>query len=343
MENLNILKLSDKPIKVLFVGSGKPSTGVSPIIINQGESLEAFGISVSYFSIDEKGIKGYYKSIGRLKEYLKSNSFELIHAHYGWCGIVARLARKHEKIITSFMGDDIVGSNREDGSITLISKVFALVNIFLGRFIYDRSIVKSKEMLARSGTRNFLLIPNGVNLQKFKTIEKQVAREKLNIPLDQKLLIFVSNPDRVEKNFLLSQQACEILKEKNIVLKPVFHKSIDELVLFYAAADVMVMTSFHEGSPNVIKEALACGIPAVSTDVGDVKWIFGEEPGYYLSSFEPLEVAKKISLAFEYAEIHNRTRGRERILSIGLDSDTVANKIVGVYREILRYPKLQIN
>lgn len=325
----------NQPIKVLFVGSGKAAGGVSPIIRNQGESLREHGIEVSYYAIYQKGIKGYLKSAAELRKILKQNHVDIIHAHYGWCGIVAFLARRHEKIVTSFMGDDIVGSNNEDGSVTFKSKLLAAVNIFLGKYIYARSIVKSEEMWSKSGKRNFVLIPNGVNIKKFSARNKTEARQKLGIPSDEKFLIFVSDPGRVEKNYALAEAATSLLSSEKIRLFPVFNRSIDELVDYYSAADVMVMTSFHEGSPNVIKESLACGIPAVATPVGDIQWVFGNEPGYFISNFQPEELSIRLKEAFEFAAINERTKGKDRILALGLDSDSIARKIIQIYSEVL--------
>ena len=98
----------------------------------------------------------------------------------------------------------------------------------------------------------------------------------------------------------------------------------------------MLLTSFSEGSPQIVKEAMACNLPVVSTNVGDVEWLFGNEPGHYLTSFEPEDVAEKLKLAFDFKEKFGRTNGRQRIIELGLDSETIANKIVKIYRKIIK-------
>ena len=109
-----------------------------------------------------------------------------------------------------------------------------------------------------------------------------------------------------------------------------------ELITYYMnAADVLLLTSLWEGSPNVIKEAMACNCPIVSTDVGDVRWVFGETEGCYLTSFDPEDVADKIKLALVFAEEKNRTNGRKRIIEFGLDTETIANKIIDVYKKVV--------
>jgi glycosyltransferase involved in cell wall biosynthesis len=101
------------------------------------------------------------------------------------------------------------------------------------------------------------------------------------------------------------------------------------------AADVLLSTSHWEGSPNAIKEAMACNLPVVSTDVGDVKWLFGDEPGYYLTSFNPHDVAYKIKESLSFSNEFGKTKGRERIVSLGLASETIAEKISCVYNKVL--------
>jgi len=104
----------------------------------------------------------------------------------------------------------------------------------------------------------------------------------------------------------------------------------EEVNLFYNAADVLLLTSFHEGSPNVIKEAMACNCPIVSTDVGDVRDIIENTEGCYITTFQPEDIADKIKRALEYGQ---RTKGRENIKH--LDINTVAQRIIKVYKTVL--------
>ena len=95
------------------------------------------------------------------------------------------------------------------------------------------------------------------------------------------------------------------------------------------AADVLIMTSANEGSPNVIKEAMACNCPIVVTDVGDVRWVTEGVDGTYVSdTFEPEELAGLLKKALEFGA---RTRGRNRIVELGLTSDMVAQRLIRIY------------
>ena len=78
----------------------------------------------------------------------------------------------------------------------------------------------------------------------------------------------------------------------------------------------MILTSFSEGSPQIIKESMACNCPIVSTDVGDVRDVIGETEGCYICSYDPKDVADKIKLALTYSEEKGRTNGRKRIIEL---------------------------
>jgi teichuronic acid biosynthesis glycosyltransferase TuaC len=320
-------------MNVIFLSSRGNHNGPKPIILNQGGSIAALGVPVDFFPVISNGIGGYVKTIGPLRKHIRKTRPNIIHAHYGLCGIIALLARRQEKLVVSFMGDDIVGSNRKDGSISLRSRLFGRLNAFLARKYYDFSIVKSKEMLEKGRfNAKVELIPNGVDLETMRPEDQRTARSKLNLDHGRKLIVFMADPRRAEKNFLLAEQAVSLLNDAAVDLLAVYNKPFSELVHYYNAADLLLCTSYHEGSPNIIKEAMACNCPIVSTPVGDVEWVVGDTEGCFLVSFDPADVAEKIRLALAFGA---RTRGRERIIEIGLDAATVAERIKGIYSRLM--------
>ena len=113
------------------------------------------------------------------------------------------------------------------------------------------------------------------------------------------------------------------------MLHPVTGKNQDELVYFYNSADLLLLTSLSEGSPNVIKEAMACNCPIVSTDVGDVRQVIENTDNCFISNPFPKDIADKI---IEITLIGKRTNGRKNIKY--LDSKVIAKKIATIYREI---------
>jgi glycosyltransferase involved in cell wall biosynthesis len=101
------------------------------------------------------------------------------------------------------------------------------------------------------------------------------------------------------------------------------------------------MTSISEASPQFIKEAMACNCPTVSTDVGDVKKLIGNTDGCYITTFDPEDVAEKVKMALEFRIKYKQTNGRKRIIELGLDSETVAGKVIEVYKKVLKIDDLK--
>ncbi|MCI0818026.1 MAG: glycosyltransferase, partial [Chloroflexi bacterium] len=97
------------------------------------------------------------------------------------------------------------------------------------------------------------------------------------------------------------------------------------------AADVLLLTSDAEGSPMVVKEAMACNVPVVSTAVGDVAEVIGGTEGCHITSQDPAEVVEKLKAALAFGR---RTNGREAVKRMELDE--ISRRIVAVYEEAIR-------
>lgn len=311
-------------MKVLFISSGNSKFGISSIVNNQGKSLEKAGIRIDYFIIKGKGLKGYIQNTHKLRKYISKGKYDLIHAHYSLSALLATLSHPKIPIIASLMGSD--------AKMGIFWRLIIQLNAF---FFWKAVIVKSNKMKAELGLNQGCVIPNGVDLSKFKPCEKEKANTRVNLSQKKKYISFISNPSRFEKNFDLAKKSIELIKDENLILNTVFDKTHDEISEYLNSTDLLILTSFWEGSPNVIKEAMACNAPIVSTDVGDVKWVIGNTEGCYISSFEPEDVAEKIMLALNFSEIKGRTNGRDRIIELGLDTETVAKKIILLYNKVL--------
>ena len=311
-------------MRILFVSSGNAKDGISPIVQNQGQSLINYGIFVDFFTIKGKGLWSYFRHIFILRIYLKTNKFDIIHSHYSFSSFVATLAGARP-LVVSLMGSDV------------LSDRFARLFIYLlHKHFWAQTIVKSRDMYKCLGFIKTGIIPNGVDLARFNYLDKKPCQVKLGWDSEKGHILFAADPNRPEKNFSLVRIAIELLKSNN---KLVIHilKNIpnEDIPNYMNATDILILSSLHEGSPNVIKEAMACNCPIVTTNVGDVNWVLGNTDGCYLTSFEPEDVAEKIKLAIEFRETYGHTRGRERIIELGLDSETIAGKIISVYNKVL--------
>ena len=274
--------------KVLFISSGNSKNGISPIIKNQGESLKAKGIELDYFTIKGKGLIGYLNNIPRLRKFLKVNHFDIVHAHYSLSAFTASLSGA-KPLVVSLMGSDVHAGTFYKFVIKLFETLFWSITIVKSKSMYDQISIKKAE-----------IIPNGVDFNKFKPLSKVDSQESLGWDINKKHVLFAANPIKEVKNFKLAGKAFDLLNLKQVELHSLNDVSNEQMPKYHNASDLILLTSLWEGTPNVIKEAMACNIPIVTTDVGDVKEIIGKTEGCYITSFDPQDIALKIQLALGF-------------------------------------------
>ncbi len=301
-------------INILHVYKGNGPEKKNPIIDAQIDSFEDLNLNIIKFPLKTSGIFSYLSEFFRLRRFIKRKNIDLIHAHYSYSGIISGLTSK--KTICSLMGSDVFDD----------SLLIKLVVRFFYNFIWVKTIVKSQNML--DIFPNAVVIPNGVNLIFFNIVSKNKAINNTDLKEDKINIIFVAESvHRKVKNYELAKRAVSLLPN-NFELHSVSNKTQNQLVNYYNAADVLLLTSNSEGSPNVVKEAMACNCPIVSTDVGDVKKVINNTNYCYISDPIPKDISDKV---IESTLTGNRSNGRENIKH--LDSKIIAKKIVAIYKE----------
>jgi glycosyltransferase involved in cell wall biosynthesis len=315
-------------LRILFVLSGNnPVAGFtdgsdSPPLkhgARQGASLSLAGHEIDYYYISGRGIYGYLRNIPALRRYIKAGNYDMVHAHYSLTAIAASLAGRH-RMVVSLMGSDVLGT----------SHMLPLLRLFC-RYRWSRTIVKTETMKSRIGNPDVIVLPNGVDTEVFRPLNREEARRQLGLP-DKKIVLFPADPDRPEKNFTLASESFRRLDRDDAMLLPVHH--VDHIMMpwYYNAADVMMLTSTWEGSVNTVKEAMACNLAVVSTDVGDVRTNTRGLPGYHITTYDPDDIAMKLSMALDQKI---KTAGRNRIMELGLDDASVNNRLSEIYRTII--------
>ncbi|MFM7814979.1 MAG: glycosyltransferase family 4 protein, partial [Flavobacteriales bacterium] len=277
-----------------------------------------------------KGASSYLKAAKELRKYLKDHPTDIIHAHFALCGFVSWLAHRQEKLVISFMGSDVLGINSSDGQFTWAGKIYAWFNRTFHRLTFDYIIVKSEEMKKDLRYSEVLVIPNGVNDDQFFPMDRKSAQHILNWNPNKLNILFPSDPERKEKNFALLEEAlnkCFNFDFEVHILKEI---SFSELNFYYNAADLVCLTSNREGSPNAIKEAMACNKIIVSTKVGDVPWLFEGVEGLFLAEKDSDSIARAISIAISFGRENQMTsKGRDQIGRLGITSRQIANQLIG--------------
>jgi glycosyltransferase involved in cell wall biosynthesis len=308
-------------VKVLFVCSGNSKFGISPFIKSQGLSLKTNGVELDYFTIKGKGLKGYLSNIKLLRKCITKGDYDITHSHYSLTAFICSLAligiKKPQ--VTSLMGSDV----NTKGIDKLIIKFFNII-------FWKKVIVKSEDMKDKIGIKKSYVIPNGVDFAFFKPMEQITSKRQVNFDASQKQVVWISNPERYAKNFDLARKAFTLAELKNVELKVISGVKPETIPYYLNAADVLLLSSRWEGSPNIIKEAMACNCPIVTTRVGDVEYIIGNTEGCFIVEQNEKEVAEAIKKCIEFGK---RTDGREKIKH--LEINTIAKKIIDVYRAVL--------
>lgn len=302
-------------MKILFVASGNQGAP-NPVVQNQGDALVSEGVTVDYFLIKGKGFKGYLKNVKPLRKYLREHKYDAIHAHYSLSAFVASLAGA-KPLVVSLMGSDVKAA----GWYKFIIRLFAAFGGWIS------IIVKSNDMYRSLGIKRAIIIPNGVNMERFKPMSIDDSRKYLGWDPKKKHVLFPANASRPEKDYALAEAA--VARIPNVELHAFENTPNEETPYWYNAADVVLMTSKWEGSPNAIKEAMACSRPIVATNVGDIaERTSGVEGCFVAQSREPQELASLIKKALTCAE----TKGRERIIADQLERHVINQKLICLYQ-----------
>lgn len=312
-------------MKILIVSSGNSKNGTNPVVSNQILHLLHQGVQAEYFPIKGKGLKAYFNSIFLLREFLRGKKYDVVHAHYSLSGFVASLSVKGSPVVVSLMGSEVYSG----GLHLLTIKIFA-------KHLWTKTIVKSQSMLLKVGLPDLQLIPNGVDLERFSPMDRESSCYRVGFDSSVINISFFSNPARREKNFILAETVTNKLADKSIKLNIIYDKKPEEIPYYINASDIILLTSNHEGSPNIIKEAMACNCVVVATDVGDISWLFEDVKGCYLSSTKDGELSEKLSLAIAFVQNGEKSNGRIKIEKLGLDSINTAKKLIQIY-EAARY------
>lgn len=329
-------------MKVLFVASGNKAVGkCSSFVQSQYDSLVAEGLDMQLYSVVGHGVKGFLKNVRALRRVIKTWQPDIIHAHYSTFGILASIATigiryphsspHSPKLLVSILG-----------SFPTRNFKWRYVRFFI-QHIWNGTLVKSERTRAQLGL-DLPIVPNGVNLDIFHPMDQAECRKQVGLRNDTKYIVWCSNPARPEKNWSLAEEAVMLVNEnedeneKQVELVAVYNKPPQEVATYMNAADCLLLTSDTEGSPNVIKEAMACNAPIVTTNVGDVCERLRNLNGCYIAEDNDCRfidqhkaatiVAADLKTALDYSQ---RTLGYQRIIDDGLTIELTAQKIIRIY------------
>ena len=308
--------------------------GWGTFVKSQVDSLVGAGISNTLYVIEGwRSAAQYFRAVRELPLLAHRCAADLVHAHFGYTGAAALGVKL--PLVVSLCGTDLLGRPDGKGGLTLKSRALVRVSVHAARRA-DAVIVKTEQLRQRiAGVPEVEVIPNGVNIEQFKPVALEAARRSLGWRLGGKVLLFAANRDEPRKNFPLAAAVERGLRGRgmDVRLECVFGKPHSTIVQAMSGADVLLLPSLQEGSPNVVKEAMACGLPVVAAPAGDC--------GELLRHCFPSTVAERTEEAFTAATARvlaaeSRSNGRTLIVAAGLTVEATAQRIIAVYERVLR-------
>ncbi|ELY82710.1 glycosyltransferase [Natrinema gari] len=295
----------------------------APFMTQQQAALAERGVSGTTISVagevdadTDRSPADYVRTVPRVIQEAR-NGYDLIHAHYGLTAPMA-LAQLRQPVVLSLWGSDVHGPA---APVSRLSAPFC-----------DAVVVMSEEMRTALG-RECTVIPDGVDLEKFRPEPQDRAKKRVgwDDDADAHEILFPYSPARGVKNYTRAERVVTVvdnLLERPVRLRTVYGVDHDAVSDYMNAADALLLTSDSEGSPNSVKEALACNLPVVAVDVGDVRErLAGVTPSHVATTDEEL-----IRGLIDVLERGERSNGREAAREVSIDR--TADRLLTVYERV---------
>jgi teichuronic acid biosynthesis glycosyltransferase TuaC len=332
--------VSLRTVRALVVTNMYPTPAVpnaGPFVAAQVESLRKVGVEVDVLHLPrhESGRRVYRKLGKKVKELVAAGDPDIVHVAYGgvMADVVTRAIRDRPVLVT-FHGTDLL-AGRASGALAALA---LRVGVRASRRAAGRAagiIVVSPKLDAalpgRIDRSRVWIVPNGVDLERFRPLDKAECQRKLEWNPARRHVLFPAPPWRPEKRFALAQAAVALLDEGDgrVELHALDGVPHDDVPVWLNAVDAILLTSSHEGSPVVVKEALACNVPVVSVDVGDIRERISGVDGCFIAAPTPGELAQALRRALEHGP---STGGRERVADLSLER--VAARVQRIYASL---------
>jgi len=328
-------------VRVLVVTNVYPSRehpASGAFVAEQVRGLEELGVGVRLVQVArrERGVGVYARLRGVIAGEVAAWRPDLVHVRYG--GVMAEVATRAVSgvpVLVTFCGTDLLGSPAEP----LSRRLTIAYGVRASKKAARRSagiVVVSENLLAALpddvDRDRVWLLPDPVDLDVFRPLDRGSCRAQLGWDAQRRHILFPSSRARAEKRFPLAAAAVATLAREGVPVELHFLEAVPhgEVPVWLNASDAVVLTSTHEGSPNAVKEALACEIPVVSVDVGDVASLLQGIDGCHLAVADPSDIAEKLRRVLDGA---GRVAGRARADEVSLGRN--AARLLEIYEMLV--------
>jgi teichuronic acid biosynthesis glycosyltransferase TuaC len=307
----------------------------NPVVNRQVKELEKLGcnITVLYINKTEYGYLAYIKFIFKLISLKYKKSFDIIHVQFGGLQAFITSLIFQKKSIVSFHGTDLHGGSPKGIFQSIKSKVNVFFSL-LSAYMSGMSILVSKNLAKSLPAKiKYKIIPTGVDYKLFFPLPMEESKRLLNLDPKKIYVLFsdISNSPIKRKDIAISIVEKVIKKIGCAELLIMSNVKPEDVVYYLNASSVLLLTSDNEGSPNIIKEALACNLPVVSADVGDISEYISSLNYCYAGEREVNTMSNAIIKIFEQDMSEDyRSRMKDKI-----SSELIGKRIKNCYIELL--------
>ena len=320
-------------MRVLMITSVWPTPEhpeLAPFIVRQVECLRRHGIIVDVLHVDgRKNPLVYLRRWREVRALAARHRYDVVHAQWGQAALPAVPAPA--PLVITFRGSDLEGSEAPG----LVQEWSGRLLRALSRFAAGRAVelvVVAEQLRRHLPGRRCHVIPSGIDLELFVPLDRAAARQQLGLSPTRRLVLFAASPTRPVKRHALAVEVVALVgRQFDAELVVTAGVPPSAMPQYMGAADLLLLTSRHEGSPNVVKEALACNLPVVSVDVGDVRQrLAGIDGCVVCDDARPETLAAAVCAVLERG---TPIDGRTSVLP--LDEHRLTEQLIAVYRRAI--------
>lgn len=302
-----------------------------PFLVREVRQLQAKGIELDVFSF-RGGMRplNYFAAWKKVQRRIRQGRYDLVHAQWGQSGLLATFPKPLPLVVT-FRGSDLNGMVVGDDRMTRTGRLLQRLSQFVAQSA-DQVILVSASLARWLPRLHYHVIPSGLDLELFRPMPRAEARSILNLDQGCRYVLFAGDRSNPIKRFELAQRAVDLLnREMSAQLLVAERVKPEQMPAYMNAADALLLSSSREGSPNVVKEALACNLPVVSVDVGDVRQRLQDVAGCVVCDGDrPQTIAAALSNVLRAGR---RVEGRGAVKCLDIRHTT--EQIVQVYEKAL--------
>jgi len=321
-------------MKILAVIPGKKDGTEMIFCKEQISALKKNGINIHSFYLSSRtNLLLIIKELIRFKKIIRKYQPDIIHAHFGTMTSFFCATTSLKPLIITFRGNDL-------NPIPNMN----FLRDFFGKFLSQISILRAKKIICVSlelknrmwwKKNKAVILPSGVNTKIFYPQSQKYVRKILNLNNINKIIIFNASHKKQEKlkRLDIAKDVYNKVKEKVPNLKIIILRGKtlhNKIPIYLNAADCLLLTSDCEGSPNIVKEAMACNLPVVSFDVGDVKERLKK---IYPSKVVDKNIDEMTAAVIKILKSNERSNGFKNIMTIS--NETLIIKIIKLYRNLI--------